>query len=112
VPRLFLAYRVLAFIVGTCLAFGAFVALPLRHLAAQGSSLQQFGEHASVVWVVHGFVFIVYVLVAFVLSRRAGWTWAFTILALIAGLIPLLIFFVEHRVVLKMRAEHPELAKA
>lgn len=109
-PRLFLAYRVLAFIVGICLAFGSFVAFPLRHFAAQGGSLQQFGEQASVVWVVHGFVFIVYVLVAFVLSRRAGWTWPFTILALIAGLIPLLIFYVEHRVVVKIRAEHPQLA--
>ena len=29
---------------------------------------------------------------------------------LVAGLIPLLIFWVEHRVAARVRAEHPELA--
>lgn len=107
--KLFTSYRVLALIVGVLLAFGSFVALPLRYLATEGSSAQQFGESASLVWVVHGWVFIAYVVVAFLLSRRAGWTPGFTIVALIAGLIPLLIFWVEHRVTQRLRAEHPEL---
>ena len=42
--KLFQAYRVLAFVVGVLLAFCSFVALPLRYLPAQGSSLQQLGE--------------------------------------------------------------------
>ena len=33
-----------------------------------------------------------------------------TIVALAAGLIPLLIFWVEHKVTQRLRAEHPELA--
>ena len=61
-------------------------------------------------WVAHGWVFMVYVVVAFLLSRKASWTVGFTILALVAGLIPLLIFWVEHRVTQRLRAEHPELA--
>jgi hypothetical protein len=32
--------------------------------------------------------------------------------ALVAGLVPLLIFWVEHRVTQRMRTEHPELATA
>ena len=108
--NLFNAYRVLALVVGVLLAFCSLVALPLKYLAADGSDLQQFGESASIMWVVHGWVFMVYVVVAFLLSRKAGWTIGFTILALVAGLIPLLIFWVEHVVTQRFRAEHPELA--
>ncbi len=108
--NLFTAYRVLAMIVGVLLAFGAFVALPLKYLSPEGSTLQEFGEQASIVWVVHGWVFIIYVVVSFLLSRRAGWTLGFTVKVLVSGLIPLMIFWVERQVVRRLRAEHPELA--
>jgi integral membrane protein len=110
VRSLFNAYRVLAFIVGVLLAFCALVAMPLKYLASEGSSLQQFGDSASIMWVAHGWVFMIYVVVTFLLSRRAGWSAPFTVLTLAAGLIPLIIFWVERRVVAKVRAEHPELA--
>ena len=107
--KLFVAYRVLAILVGVLLAFCSLVALPLKYLAPDGSTLQTFGENASIMWVAHGWVFMIYVVVAFLLSRAAKWTTAFTILALAAGLIPLLIFWVEHRVAHRFKAEHPEL---
>ena len=110
VSRLFIAYRVLAMIVGVLLAFCALVALPLKYLAPEGSDLQQFGESASIMWVVHGWVFMIYVVVTFLLARRARWSVPFTVLVLAAGLIPLIIFWVERRVVERVRAEHPELA--
>lgn len=108
--NLFTAYRGLALVVGVLLAFCALVALPLKYLLTEGTSLQQFGETASVLWVVHGWVFMIYVVVAFLLARRAGWSLAFTGLLLVAGLVPLLIFWVERRVVDRLRTEHPELA--
>jgi integral membrane protein len=108
--RLVTTDRVLAFVVGVLLAYGALVALPLKYLLTEGSSLQQFGADTSIVWLVHGWVFAVYVVVTFFLSRRAGWSISFTILALVAGLVPLLIFWVEHRVMQKLRAENPDLA--
>ena len=106
------AYRVLALVVGVLLAFGALVVLPLEYLLTDGSTLQQFGEDASIVWVVHGWVFAVYVVVTFFLSRKAGWTVGFTILALVAGLVPLLIFWVERQVMDKLRTDNPELVGA
>lgn len=107
--KLFQAYRVLAFVVGILLAFCALVAAPLKYLAADGSDLQQFGETASIMWLFHGWIFMAYVVVTFLLSRRLKWSITFTILNLAAGLIPLLIFWVEHQVVQKVRAENPEL---
>ena len=107
--RLFTAYRVLAIIVGVLLAFCSLVALPLKYLATEGSDLQTFGENASILWLVHGWVFIVYVVVTFLLARQARWSIPFTVLALAAGLIPLVIFWVERSVVRRMREDHPEL---
>ncbi len=107
--RLFNAYQVLAIVVGVLLAFCSLVAFPLKYFTTEGSDLQQFGETASVVWVAHGWVFMVYVVVAVLLARRVGWTVGFTVLALVAGLVPLLIFWVERRVSAKFRTEHPEL---
>jgi len=112
VRNLFTAYRGLALVVGVLLAFGSLVAFPLKYFATEGSSLQEFGESASIVWLVHGWVFIAYVVVSFLLSRRAGWSLGFTVTVLAAGLIPLLIFWVERQVVRRLRSEHPELASA
>ena len=107
--RLFWTYRVLAIVVGVLLAFCSFVALPLRYLPAQGTDLQRLGENLSIMWVAHGWVFMAYVVVTFLLARRLRWSIGYTVLNLAAGLIPLLIFWMEHQVNLKVRAEHPEL---
>jgi integral membrane protein len=109
VKGLVTAYRVLAIVVGILLAFGSLVVLPLEYLLTDGSTLQQFGEDASIVWLVHGWVFAVYVVVTFFLARKAGWSVGFTIVALVAGLVPLLIFWVEHQVMRKLKAENPDL---
>ena len=106
---LFNAYRVLAFVVGVLLAFCAFVGAAAevpRHRGQRRSST--FGETRQHLWVAHGWLFMVYVVVAFLLSR-GPLALAFTLLVLVAGLIPLLIFWVEHEVTRRMRAEHPEL---
>lgn len=102
---LFLSYRVLALVVGVLLAFCSLVAFPLKYFTAEGSDLQRFGEDASIMWLFHGWIFMVYVVVAFLLSRQAGWSIGFTLLVLAAGLVPLLIFFVERVVVRKVRTE-------
>jgi len=109
VRKLFTTYRVLAIIVGILLVFGTFVAIPLRYFTTEGSDLQQLGETLSLVWVLHGWVYIAYVVVAFLVARRAQWTIRFTLLMLVAGLVPILIFWVEHRVTQRIRLEHPEL---
>lgn len=108
--RLFLAYRILAFIVGILLAFCALVVFPLAHWGAEGSGPQKFGESASILWAFHGWFFIVYVIVSFLLWRHTRWSLPFALLMMVAGLIPLVIFWVEHVVSRRIRAEHPELA--
>ncbi len=108
---LFKTYQVLAFIVGVLLIVGT-VGSVLKYGLAEGASLQQLGEELTPVWLVHGWVYMVYVVIAFVLTQRAGWPLPRFLLMMIAGLIPGLIFWVERRVATQLRDEHPELASA
>jgi len=112
VSKLFPAYRVLAMLVGVLLAFCSLVVAPARYLAPDGSALQQWGETWSILWAVHGWVFIIYVAVSFLLWRQTRWSLPFALLVLVSGLIPLVIFYVERVVTRRIRAEHPELAPA
>jgi integral membrane protein len=105
VDRLFSSYRVLAYVVGVLLAFGTFVAIPLKYLTTEGTGLNDLGNTLSLVWVVHGWIYLVYVVVAFLLARRERWSVTFTLLMLAAGLIPLLIFWVERWVEQKVLAD-------
>ncbi len=106
--NLFHAYRVLAFVVGVLLPSARWSRCPLKYLAAEGSDLQQFGETASIMWVAHGWVFMVYVVVAFLLSRQAGWRSASH-----PGAgrrpDPAADLLGRARVTQRVRAEHPEL---
>jgi integral membrane protein len=107
---LFNAYRVLAPVVGVLLAILVFIGVPLKYIPAEGSALQTFGSDVTaVVGVGHGFLYMAYLVVAFLLWRQTRWPLPFAVLVLLAGLIPLVIFWVEKSVVRRFRAEHPEL---
>ena len=100
-------YRVLAYVVGVLLAFCTVTSL-LKYLAPDGSGPQQLGSDLAFMWAFHGFIYMVYFVVAFLLAVRAGWTLRFTILMLAAGLIPLLMFWVERVVTRKLRDENAD----
>ncbi|WP_418061217.1 DUF3817 domain-containing protein [Pimelobacter simplex] len=108
--KLFTAYRALALVVGVLLLVGTLGSL-LKYLLEDGSTLQQLGDDLTPIWLVHGWIYIVYVVVAFLLSQKARWSIPQLLLMLIAGLIPGLIFWVEHRVAVRLREDHPELAR-
>ena len=109
--KLFGAYRVLAMVVGVLLIVGSVGSL-MKYLLTEGTSLQRFGADLAPIWIFHGWVYIVYLVVAFLLTQRLKWSIPTFLLMLVAGLVPGLIFWVEHRAVQRMRAEHPELVSA
>jgi integral membrane protein len=113
VRNLFSAYRVLALIVGVLLTALVFVAMPLKYFPDDGTSLQLTGDHlTAAVGIAHGWIYMVYLGVSFFLSRRARWSFPFTVLVLLAGLVPILIFWVERKVTQRVRREHPNLLAA
>jgi integral membrane protein len=84
-----LRYRVMAYTTGALVIILCFVGIPLQ-IAGHPQVQQDVGE-------VHGFLYIVYVIMAFLLAlklrmRLLSWR---TILLLLAGTIPVMTFVVE-----------------
>lgn len=105
---LFSTYRVLAYVVGVLLLIGTIGSL-FKYLLPEGNALQQLGDSLTPIWLVHGWIYIVYVIVAFLLTQKAKWTIPEFLLLMIAGLVPGLIFWVERRASARLRAQNPEL---
>ncbi|MCR1785383.1 DUF3817 domain-containing protein [Nocardioides carbamazepini] len=107
--KLFTVYRALALVVGVLLLVGT-VGSVLKYLLEDGTTLQQLGDDLTPIWLIHGWIYIIYVVVAFLLTQKARWTIPQLLLMLVAGLIPGLIFWVERRVAQRLREDNPELA--
>lgn len=91
-------YRVMAFVVGTAL------------LVLTGIVIAQVaGAHvktaADIVAPIHGYLYIIYLVTAADLARRAHWKLGRILAVVAAGFVPTLAFFVEHRVYEQMQAE-------
>ena len=82
-----LRYRVMAYVTGVVLVVLCFVGIPL-----------QVAGHPAVanyVGVVHGILYIIYLVCAWILSRKLGLATKPTVIMLLAGTIPIMTFIVE-----------------
>jgi integral membrane protein len=82
-----LRYRVMAYITGVVLVFLCFVGIPL-----------QVAGHPAVannVGVVHGILYIIYLVFAWILSRKLQLANKPTVIMLLAGTVPIMTFIVE-----------------
>ena len=120
------AYRVMATIVGVLLVVLCLIGVPLANFdgtsmwgifdstpewVTVGSDAQNLGELITTyLGVAHGWLYMIFLFSAFLLSRRAGWDLPFTLVTLVCGTIPILSFWAEHRATQRVRAEYPELA--
>ena len=82
-----LRYRVMAYVTGVVLVVLCFVGIPL-----------QVAGHPAVannVGVVHGILYIIYLVFAWILSRKLELATKPTVIMLLAGTIPIMTFIVE-----------------
>ena len=82
-----LRYRVMAYVTGVVLVVLCFVGIPL-----------QVAGHPAVandVGVVHGMLYIIYLVFAWILARRLRLSAGPTVIMLLAGTIPIMTFVVE-----------------
>ena len=101
-----LRYRVMANMVGVLLVVLILVGVPLKYLAEEGTRLQSTGEWITqYLGVAHGWLYMIFLVMAFLLSRRARWDLGFTITTLLCGTVPLLSFWAEHRATRQVRAQ-------
>jgi integral membrane protein len=86
----FLRYRIMAFTTGTLLVLLFFVAIPI----------QLWGHNKgpeAVIGTAHGLLFMVYLVTAFDLGVRLRWPWLKLGLVMLAGVVPVMTFYAEHR---------------
>jgi integral membrane protein len=92
-------YRVMAYIVGVGLILVVFVGIPLQFAAHQKGFVEVVGT-------LHGYLYLLYLVAAGDLARRAHWRLGRILGVVAAGFVPFLAFVVEHRVLRQMREEH------
>lgn len=90
-------YRILALVVGTLL-----VLLTIGMVLKYGPT--DMPEMVAVVSPIHGFFYMVYLAVAYDLWRRTGWPLSRMAVIVLGGIVPLMTFFVERRIVRDARA--------
>lgn len=108
---MFTAYRVLATVVGISIILLIFVAVPLTKLHGLdpavlpvGSTGYRIGDAIGLyLGTAHGFIYIGFLLVAFLLSRMAKWPLPFTVVTLACGTIPFLSFWAEMRAIRRVQ---------
>ncbi|HEY9565980.1 MAG TPA: DUF3817 domain-containing protein [Nocardioides sp.] len=119
-------YRIMATIVGVLLIVLILIGVPLANfdgsgmwgiipstpdLWAAGSDPQQVGEAiTSYLGVAHGWLYMIFLITAFLLARQERWEIGYTVITLVCGTIPVLSFWAEHRATQRVKAEDAELA--
>lgn len=92
-------YRVMAYTVGVGLLILVLVGVPLQY----GAGL---GKVDAVVGPIHGFLYMIYLVTAFDLARRARFSLTQMVAMLAAGLLPFLAFVIERSVIRRLQEEH------
>ena len=83
-----LRYRVMAYITGVLIIVVCFIGIPMQLAAHNTFIVNEIGT-------LHGFLYIVYIVFAYILAQKLKMkTWP-TILLLLAGTVPIMTFFVE-----------------
>ncbi|WP_408640109.1 DUF3817 domain-containing protein [Cutibacterium equinum] len=84
-----IAYRVMAYIVGTLLVVLVCVAMPLKYAAEQPTMV-------NVVGIAHGWLYPVLLITAYIVGRKAGWPLTRLLVIALAGTVPFLSFVAEY----------------
>lgn len=115
-----LRYQVMATAVGVLLVVLVLVGVPLANFDGtsmwhvfpstpevwvEGSTPHAVGEAITTyLGVAHGWLYMIFLVVAFLLSRQASWSLPFTLTTLACGTIPVLSFWAERRATADVRA--------
>jgi len=104
--RLLTAYRVLAYVTGVGL-----IVLTLACIAEYVFNVHGASAVVGVVGFIHGWAYVVYVVLAFTLGNKLGWPMGRMALIILAGTVPTCSFIAERKVMADIRAHVDEEAK-
>lgn len=86
-------YRVMAWLTGIGLVVLVCIGMPQKYLDLFGGGDTVVGT----VGVAHGWLYVVLLITTFDLGNRVRWSWKRMILTALAGTIPFLSFYAEHK---------------
>ncbi|MYR59368.1 DUF3817 domain-containing protein [Streptomyces sp. SID625] len=93
-------YRVMAYVTGVLL-----VLLTLGVIAKYGFQLDGAAKFTTVIGIAHGWLYVLYLVVAFDLGSKAKWPVGKQLWVLLAGTVPTAAFFVERRISRELEAK-------
>jgi integral membrane protein len=91
-------YRVMAYVVGVMLLVLVFVAVPVKYIGDDPTLVQTVGP-------IHGFLYIVYLIVTIDLAFRMKWPLGRMLLIMLAGTVPFMSFVAERWVTRHARSK-------
>jgi len=108
-------YRVMAYIVGVLLIV-LFSAWGVELATAPGTTAHHLGDTVTTyLGIAHGWLYMLFLVMAALLARRARWPLGFTAVTLLLGTVPVLSFLGERRATARVRrqmAEEPQREQA
>jgi integral membrane protein len=81
-------YRAIAYVVGVVLILLVVIGMPMKYAAGNPVVVETIGP-------AHGFLYMVYLVAAFDLGRRARWPLGRLVLVMLAGTVPFVSFLAE-----------------
>ena len=96
-----LRYRVMAYVVGVLLIVLTCVGMPLKYVWGNDSVVTATG-------IAHGWLYMLLIITAIDLGRRARWSWTRLLLIALAGTIPFVTFVAEHYATKDVKAKLAE----
>lgn len=102
--KLLTAYKVMSYVTGVGLIVLVFIAVPIKYIPALG---QKEGP-VAIVGALHGYLYMIYVVLTLVLAYTRKWKLLKVVLVVAAGTIPLAVFFAERRVIRDEAAREAE----
>jgi len=94
-------YRVMAYVVGVLLIVLTCVGMPLKYVWGNDSVVTATG-------IAHGWLYMLLIITAIDLGRRARWSWLRLLLIALAGTVPFVTFVAEHYATKDVKAKLAE----
>lgn len=102
-----LRYRVMAYIISVLLIILVCVGVPLKYLTPTGTTSQHIGTWITMyLGITHGYLYMVFLVVAAMLARKARFPLGFAALVLVLGTIPFFSFWGERLATKRVRSEY------
>jgi integral membrane protein len=96
----------MAYVVGVLLIVLCLIGVPLKYLLEPGTSAQGAGEWITTyLGIAHGWLYMIFLVNAALLARKARWPLGFTAVTLVLGTVPILSFVGERRATRRVRAQ-------